>query len=98
MFHVKHLGKIFYGMNLRCKLTEVHLRFFLLYGELLYNVLIKQKTIREDTDRYMWNCLLKQNVFGAQSVTSVTDYPVHSNLAKIHLQFLLAIRINDGES
>ena len=42
-------------------------------------------------------CLLKQNVFGAQSVTSVSDYSVHSSLAKIHLQFLPAIRINDGE-
>lgn len=59
MFHVKHLGKIFYGMNLRCKLTEAHLRFFLLYGELLYNALIKPKTLREDAARYMWNMSAK---------------------------------------
>ena len=72
-------------------------QIFLLYGELLYNVLIKPKTLREDAAR-CGICLLKQNVFGAQSVISVTDYSVHSNLAKIHLQFLPAIRINDGES
>ena len=70
-------------------------QIFFLYGELLYNVLIKSKTLREDAARI---CLLKQNVFGAQSVISVTDYSVHSNLAKIHLQFLPAIRINNGES
>lgn len=98
MFHVKHLEKIFYGMNLRCKLTEMHLRFFLLYGELLYNVLIKPKLSARMRPDICGICLLKQNIFGAQSVISVTDYSVHSNLAKIHLQFLLAIRINDGES
>ena len=72
-------------------------QIFFLYGELLYNVLIKQLSARMQPD-ICGICLLKQNVFGAQSVISVTDYSVHSNLAKIHLQFLPAIRINNGES
>ena len=34
-------------------------QIFFLYGELLYNVLIKPKTLREDAARYMWNMSAK---------------------------------------
>jgi len=34
-------------------------QIFLLYGELLYNVLIKPKTLHEDAARYMWNMSAK---------------------------------------
>lgn len=59
MFHVKHLGKIFYGMESEMQVDRDASQIFLLYGELLYNVLIKPKTLREDAARYMWNMSAK---------------------------------------
>ena len=49
-------------------------QIFLLYGELLYNVLIKPKTLREDAARYMWNMSAKADcIWRAKRNKSLKD-------------------------
>ena len=49
-------------------------QIFLLYGELLYNVLTKQKTIREDAARCMWNMSAKADcIWRAKRNKSLKD-------------------------
>lgn len=53
-----------FGKNILWNESEMQVdrgasQIFFLYGELLYNVLIKPKTLREDAARYMWNMSAK---------------------------------------